>query len=402
MITDQLNTGLISAMKEKLPQGTNLANLLMDILYIGKEAVYRRLRGEVPFTLAEAAVISQKIGISLDRITGTTFRGNALFDLNLTHYDNPIETYYGIIEHYAKIFSVIKEEPESELNTSSNIIPQTIYLKYPLLSKFRMFKWIYQHSQQNNTQCYEQLELPDKLLDRQREFVSETQFVRNTYYILDSMVFRYLTNDIRYFIDSHLITDENVRNLREELLELVDELEHIATVGAFETGREVQFYVSNINFEATYSYVESQQHCLSLIRVFAINSITSIDPEVFKQVKEWIQSLKKFSTQRRDAAAPIFQPTARNHRHPLIRTPITAAPHIRNHVANFATTRDAAHLIFDFRPPSQPRRQNQNLPQRVKLPPRNSFPVKKPHLCKKVRKVLHTRHPMRKTHRGRA
>ena len=296
MITDQLNTGLISAMKEKLPQGTNLANLLMDILYIGKEAVYRRLRGEVPFTLAEAAVISQKIGISLDRITGTTFRGNALFDLNLTHYDNPIETYYGIIEHYAKIFSVIKEEPESELNTSSNIIPQTIYLKYPLLSKFRMFKWIYQHSQQNNTQCYEQLELPDKLLDRQREFVSETQFVRNTYYILDSMVFRYLTNDIRYFIDSHLITDENVRNLREELLELVDELEHIATVGAFETGREVQFYVSNINFEATYSYVESQQHCLSLIRVFAINSITSIDPEVFKQVKEWIQSLKKFST----------------------------------------------------------------------------------------------------------
>ena len=296
MITDQLNTGLISAMKEKLPQGTNLANLLMDILYIGKEAVYRRLRGEVPFTLAEAAVISQKIGISLDRITGTTFRGNALFDLNLTHYDNPIETYYGIIEHYAKIFSVINEEPESELNTSSNIIPQTIYLKYPLLSKFRMFKWIYQHSQQNNTQCYEQLELPDKLLDRQREFVSETQFVRNTYYILDSMVFRYLTNDIRYFIDSHLITDENVRNLREELLELVDELEHIATVGAFETGREVPFYVSNINFEATYSYVESQQHCLSLIRVFAINSITSIDPEVFKQVKEWIQSLKKFST----------------------------------------------------------------------------------------------------------
>ena len=74
MITDQLNTGLISAMKEKLPQGTNLANLLMDILYIGKEAVYRRLRGEVPFTLAEAAVISQKIGISLDRITGMTIR----------------------------------------------------------------------------------------------------------------------------------------------------------------------------------------------------------------------------------------------------------------------------------------------------------------------------------------
>ena len=159
-----------------------------------------------------------------------------------------------------------------------------------------MFKWIYQHSQQNNTQCYEQLELPDKLLDRQREFVSETQFVRNTYYILDSMVFQYLTNDIRYFIDSHLITDENVRNLREELLELVDELEHIATVGAFETGREVQFYVSNINFEATYSYLETDTIQLSLIRIYSINSITTQDSEMFRGLKEWIQSLKKFST----------------------------------------------------------------------------------------------------------
>lgn len=146
-------------MKEKLPQDTNLANMLMDILYIGKDGRLPPAARRGAFHAGRSSGHLAKIGISLDRITGTTFRGNALFDLNLTHYDNPIETYYGIIEHYAKIFSVIKEEPESELNTSSNIIPQTIYLKYPLLSKFKVFKWIYQHSQQNNTQCYEQLEL---------------------------------------------------------------------------------------------------------------------------------------------------------------------------------------------------------------------------------------------------
>ena len=42
MITYELNTGLIEAVKEKLPEGSNLANTLMDILYIGKEAIYRR------------------------------------------------------------------------------------------------------------------------------------------------------------------------------------------------------------------------------------------------------------------------------------------------------------------------------------------------------------------------
>ena len=79
MMTDKLNSGLIESMKEKIPEGANLANLLMDILYIGKEAVYRRLRGEVPFTFTEAAVISQKLGVSLDQLIGANFGGNALF-----------------------------------------------------------------------------------------------------------------------------------------------------------------------------------------------------------------------------------------------------------------------------------------------------------------------------------
>ena len=48
MIINELNTGLIEAAKEKVPAGANLANTLMDTLYIGKEAIYRRLRGEVP------------------------------------------------------------------------------------------------------------------------------------------------------------------------------------------------------------------------------------------------------------------------------------------------------------------------------------------------------------------
>jgi len=49
---------LINKMKERIPQGQNLANYLTDTLYMGKEAVYRRLRGEVAFTFDEIAVIS--------------------------------------------------------------------------------------------------------------------------------------------------------------------------------------------------------------------------------------------------------------------------------------------------------------------------------------------------------
>ena len=53
---------LIIAMKERIPKGQNLANSLADILYMGKEAVYRRLRGEVAFTIDEVALLSKKLG----------------------------------------------------------------------------------------------------------------------------------------------------------------------------------------------------------------------------------------------------------------------------------------------------------------------------------------------------
>ena len=49
MITNDPNTNLIEAMKEKLPLKGKLADMLMDTLYIGKEAV-------------EAALVSRKLG----------------------------------------------------------------------------------------------------------------------------------------------------------------------------------------------------------------------------------------------------------------------------------------------------------------------------------------------------
>ena len=80
------------------------------------------------------------------------------------------------------------------------------------------------------------------------------------------------------------------------MLLLLDELENFARKGKFESDNEVNIYISNINFEATYSYVESSNVHLSMIRVYAINSITTQDIEMCKSLKEWIQSLKKFST----------------------------------------------------------------------------------------------------------
>lgn len=295
MIATELNTGLIDAVREKLPPKENIANLLMDTLFIGKEAIYRRLRGEVPFTLEEAALISRKLGVSLDKIIGVSFSANAVFDMNVVNHDDPFETYYTILNKYTKLLYTMQDDPTSTLGTSSNVIPQTLYLKHDILSKFRLFKWMYQNM---HIQCkhFEEMEIPQKIYDIQKDFVATTQHIHSTDYILDNMIFHHLINDLQYFSDIHLISDEEKLHIKEELHQLVDELEELAITGKTETGNDIHIYVSHINFEATYSYLESNSLQLSMIRVYSINSITTQDCEMFLSLKEWIQSLKKFST----------------------------------------------------------------------------------------------------------
>ena len=288
MITNELNTGLVNAVREKLPSKENLANTLMDILYIGKEAIYRRLRGEV-------AVISRKLGISLDKMIGVSFQNNAVFDMNIVDSSQPLETYYSILEKQVELFRKVKEEENSEIGTSSNIIPLTLSLNYNMLSKFRLFKWMYQNE---NIKCrhFEEMEIPQKIVDKQKEYASAVAHIRSVDYIWDNMIFSHLVNDIQYFCDVHLISDEDKNLLKEELLSVVDDLEELAARGKSKTGNDIKIYISNINFEATYSYLETDTIQLSLIRIYSINSITTQDSEMFRGLKEWIQSLKKFST----------------------------------------------------------------------------------------------------------
>lgn len=295
MITNELNTGLVNAVKEKLPSKDNLANALMDILYIGKEAIYRRLRGEVPFTLTEAAVISRKMGISLDKMIGVSFRDNAVFDMNIVSSDKPFEAYYSILEKQVDLFRSVKEDETSEIGTSSNIIPQTLSLKYNMLSKFRLFKWMYQNE---NIKCkhFEEMEIPQKMVEKQKEYSDLVSHIHSVDYIWDNMIFSHLVNDIQYFCSIHLITDEDKDMLKEELFLLIDEMEELSARGKSKAGNDVKIYISNINFEATYSYLDTSSTQLSLIRIYSINSITTQDQEMFRGLKEWIQSLKKFST----------------------------------------------------------------------------------------------------------
>jgi len=76
----------------------------------------------------------------------------------------------------------------------------------------------------------------------------------------------------------------------------LDDMEALAAKGSWTEGKNVHFFVSSVNFETSYSYVETQHCHLTMIKSFTLNDATSPDEAIFQRMKKWMQSLIRTST----------------------------------------------------------------------------------------------------------
>lgn len=180
---------LISTMRERIPQDMNLANTLADILCMGKEAVYRRLRGEVSFTIDEVALLSQKLGISIDQIVGSHVSNKVTFDLNLLHASSALESYYEIINRYLQIFDYVKTDNTTEVYTASNSLPFTLYSSYENLSKFRLCRWMYQNGDIKTPHSLEEMSVDERIVNVHKKLSESIRQCPKTFFIWDTNIF---------------------------------------------------------------------------------------------------------------------------------------------------------------------------------------------------------------------
>lgn len=286
---------LITAMKARVPEKQNLAGYLADTLCMGKEAVYRRLRGEVSFTLEEVALISRRLGISIDQIIGNHLSDRVTFDLNLLKSSDSMEGYYEIIHRYLQIFDYVKKDETTEVYTASNLLPFTLYSEYEYLSKFRLCRWIYQNGEIKTPNSLRDMQVEDRIVSAHKKLCESVKKCRKTHFIWDTNIFYSFVKEIKYFAVLKLITDDDVLHLKTELYQLLAMMEELSVTGEFSEGGKVCFYLSNIHFEATYSYIEKRDFQISLLRVYSINSMDSQSFYICRMQCNWIQSLKRHS-----------------------------------------------------------------------------------------------------------
>lgn len=295
---NQLNDELVSAIRNNVSDDINIANLLINTLSMSKEAVYRRLRGDVPFTFEEVAQISSQLAISLDNIVNikNAKQTSPHLNPNLCTINNPLDHYCENLENCIRIFQKMNKSKDSKARLAINSLPYVFYLPYPHIAKFRLYRWIYQMQAMPTIGTYEEMIVPKNVLDVEKRFITEHKQISDTTIILDHNVFKSFIGDVNYFYKLNLLSDIDLKLIKNELIQMISELETIATTGIEKTGNRINIYISNIDLESSYIHFEYEDYKESFLKVFSIKMINFQNSTICNTQKEWIDSLKRYST----------------------------------------------------------------------------------------------------------
>ena len=291
----QLHNNLISTIREKIPQGKSMVHYLAEKLSLGRESVYRRIRGEIYFTFKEIAILALDLGFSIDNIVGARKSENALFNIHMLHSSNYFEIYVSKIREYGKILRKMSDKPNNMARISVNTLPFYFHVKYENLSRFRIYKWLHQNQKIGINFKFKEFSLPKEVLDAHNSLYQDIQLATDITVIMDNNIFWSVAKDIEYFLKRGLLSENDLHILQKELLDIVDTLEETAITGVGKNGAKVSYYISLVDLEASYVHLECNDEQFSQVRVFSISAIDSYDERLCHIIKDWIDSLKKYS-----------------------------------------------------------------------------------------------------------
>lgn len=295
---NSMNKNVVLAIRQVVPDGTNIVHELMELLSLGKESVYRRLRGEIGFTLNEIIKIANRFGMSIDDIIESGRITNKWAILNLDKLflnGNYNEQWCEQLNEYVAIFQVMQSSKRSHLSFAGNIIPDTFLYPYKKLSQFRHYKWNYFIKGAKPNFVFSNMVLADEVIKAEQYLVKECRKIPLTTVIIDEDIFSSFIRDIRFFASQQLITENDLRQLKQELLELLSSMEVWVETGCYDTGNAIMIYLCKINIDSTYYHVEYDGEELSSQRTFYMDLLPFNNVKFCRKQREWIDLLKRFS-----------------------------------------------------------------------------------------------------------
>ncbi len=289
-------------MQAHLPKGTSLAAMLMELLSLSRESIYRRLRGEILFTVDELIKISQELGFSLDNLAAES-KGTDKTKWAVTNVDTLfsastyLEQYLKRMQYLLQTFGNMIKYPHAKERIATNLLPYSFTLLYEKLTLFRHYNWMYLSQGVKPDFYLSDLVLPKEIKRFEKKVIEHIQNIPEVLYILDRNIFYTMVQDINYFFRRGLISEDELLQLKEELLDLLNTMEKITYTGNLSNKKtKIDIYISDKTLDSTYVHLEYDSTEYSFLWLYFIDYMIFQNPKICQKQKNWIELLKRYST----------------------------------------------------------------------------------------------------------
>lgn len=292
---NKLKEVLIKKILENIPANVKPVNYLNSVLDLGRESAYRRLNGQIDFSLAEIIKLSTQLNFSLNEIHSEYNTKLAAFDFYKNRLISPEQSFRSMLQSFYDRMITVFNAKEKHTDMAVNRLLGSFVLSYSHLCKFVYYKWIHQFDKVPLNYYYKDLEVSDNILNLAQQGSYYQQRLSKTI-ILDENILYNTIQEIKYYHDRELINKEEAALIKNDLISLLERMESILNTGKNHVGAKWEVYLCSINVCSNASCLNYDGKVSSSFWIHSDGAINTSNRQIYSLQKEWMESLKKYST----------------------------------------------------------------------------------------------------------
>jgi len=297
----KIKRNIVDKILKRIPTEVNAIDYLAALLQISKESVYRRIKGEVPFTFEDIIKLSSELQFSIDELAFSDESElqqtkNGVFDFQTTQIHDAKDTFVKIFTTYIKTMQDFLNSSIAEVSTAANHPTLLPLANYDHLFNFYYYKWTYQLNVMPFNFKLSDITIPDEVRALQDKVKSFGLFVTNNTYVLDRDFIKSLLKEVRYYYERKLISPDELQLIQKDVYQFIDAMEIMATDSVQKLGYRNDMYLSSMSIEATGLLYKTDTYEEVQLWLYSGAYIRTRDKDVCKVYKVWLMSLRRYSS----------------------------------------------------------------------------------------------------------
>ena len=289
----ELNKKLVTTILKHISENKKPVTYLVNSLNISRESAYRRLRGDIPFTVEELVTIAADLEFSIDILFEQEKQNRSFHDYMGTE-KNSSDFFVIMLKKYNELLEKLCFAKKLETIMAFNSFPPPFFVGFPNLFKLIYYKWLYQDNEISRNESYSKIVLPDAAFVYQRKMRGNIIQGKNAIFILDNNIFLNLIKEIQYFYNRKLLSNEELLLVKEDTLRMIDQYEESSQTGTFESTK-IQLYLSSLCVNSNTIYYNYDDKIEPLFWLFTINPVVIQNTGFVSMQMKWLNSLRRQS-----------------------------------------------------------------------------------------------------------